>query len=135
TFYASRRAMPSRYSIRPAPTEPSTPSAARRVNELVDAVRQRWRRRALIQGVALTLLVLLVGITAWLLLYTALATPPAVRLAVLLLTVAATLGAAAWYVVRPLMQRISDAQIALFVEEKLPQLEDRLNSAGEVGGS
>ncbi len=125
--------MASPYSIRPNRFDPTPPSAARRVNELVDAIRQRWRRRALMQGGALTLLVLLVGITLWLLLYTTIPTPPAVRTAVLVLTGGATIGAALWYIARPLMQKISDQQIAMFVEEKLPQLEDRLNSAVEVG--
>ncbi|MDX1547754.1 MAG: DUF4175 family protein [Rhodothermales bacterium] len=103
-----------------------------RVHDLVAAIRRRWRRRALVQGGALALLVLLAGATLWLLFFTLVPAAPGVRLAVALATAAAVLGVVAWYVVRPFFQKISDAQIALYVEERLPELEDRLNSAVEV---
>ncbi|MFQ5571216.1 MAG: DUF4175 family protein [Rhodothermales bacterium] len=102
------------------------------VKGLVSDIRKRWRRRALIQGGALTLLTLLFFATVLLLLYTSVTLKPPHLLIGVGVAAAAVLGVLALFVFRPGLRRLSDRQIALFVEEKIPELEDRLNSAVEV---
>ncbi|GIV60565.1 MAG: hypothetical protein KatS3mg043_1654 [Rhodothermaceae bacterium] len=108
------------------------PSSTYRIQTLVDDVRRRWRRRALLQGGAVAVLVLLFFATALLLLHTRLGAPPGVLAVVALLGLVALVAVVVRLVVRPGLQRLSDRQIALFIEEKMPDLQDRLNSAIEV---
>lgn len=108
-------------------------AADNRIPALVRDIRLRWRRRALWQGAALSLLTLAFFGSALLLLYTAFAVPLPYLTAGAGVGALVLLGVVAWYVVRPGLRRISDRQIALFVEEKIPELEDRLNSAVEIG--
>ncbi len=103
-----------------------------KVKHLVSDIRRRWRRRALGQGAALTLLVLLFFATALLLLYTTVEASPLALVLVGGVAVLVVLGVAVQFLVRPAFRKIPDQQIALFVEEKIPDLEDRLNSAVEV---
>ena len=103
-----------------------------RVRALIREIRARWRRRAVLQGAALTAFVFVVWGAALLLLLRLDGMPPAgilVGAAIGLIVVA---GFAVVYVVRPASRRISDQQIALFVEERFPDFEDRLNSAVEL---
>ena len=103
------------------------------VLEYLNGVRRRWRLATIALGVAIT------GVAA------------------LVLTVLAVLGANIWrfsdravvisrsvlllataavivrYLVRPLWQRLSDARLARFVEEKNPHLRDRLVTAVHLG--
>ncbi len=58
---------------------------------------------------------------------------PAVRAARTLLF-GGTLGVIVWLLIRPLMRRYSDAQLARFVEEKRPEFRDRLVTAVESQG-
>lgn len=104
-----------------------------KVKGLVEDIRKRWRRRALIQGGAVTLLTLLFFATVLLVLYTTVAVRPVALLVGVGVAAAVVLGVVGWFVWRPGLRRLSDQQIALYVEEKFPDLEDRLNSAVEVG--
>jgi hypothetical protein len=107
-------------------------SSNQRVFALVRLVRQRLRRRALVQGVALTLLALLFFVALYLVVY--LNTPISLRylLAGAVLAGVAVMYVAYRFIVQPLLLKMDDRQVALFVEEKIPGLEDRLNSAVEV---
>ncbi|HMB91598.1 MAG TPA: DUF4175 family protein, partial [Rhodothermales bacterium] len=102
------------------------------IKGLVDDIRRRWRRRALLQGGALVLLVLLGCATVLLLLYTTVPMRPVHLLIGLVVAGVLVTGVLVQYLARPLLKRLSDQQIALYVEEKIPGLEDRLNSAVEV---
>ena len=109
-------------------------AATRRVKALVTDIRKRWRRRALMQGAALVLLALVFCAALLALLYSAFAVPLPYLLVGAGVAVVAVLGIIAQFVLRPAFRRISDRQIALFIEEHVPELEDRLNSAVEAGG-
>ena len=109
-------------------------AATRRVKALVTDVRKRWRRRALVQGAALALLALLFCAALLALLYSAFAVPLSYLLVGAGVAAVIVLGLVGWFVVRPAFRRISDRQVALFIEEHVPELEDRLNSAVEAGG-
>jgi len=104
----------------------------RRVRQLIRDIRRQWRRRALLQGTALTLGAL--GLWGSLLLVVS----RVVDVPSLVLLIGAGIGAlvglglAIRYIARPAFRTISDRQIALYVEEQVPELEDRLNSAVEI---
>ncbi len=102
------------------------------LQRLIRAVRSQLRRRALLQGSAVALVIFFACAVTLLLAY------PFLRGHRLLFWLAAaggaviTGGATFWYAVRPVLRKISDRRIALFIEEQAPGLEDRLNSAIEA---
>ena len=106
------------------------PNTQHRVRGLIREVRTRWRRRALVQGAAIALGVFALWGTGLLLLHGLVS--PGVWLAALISGVLIVSATVAWYVVRPAIRPISDRDVALYVEERLPVLEDRLNAAVEI---
>ena len=110
------------------------PASTAKVRYLVREVRRRWRRRALLQGFSVTLLTAAFLCSLLLLLYTRLGLAPQTIGVSLTLAALATLAVLFRYVVLPLRRKLDDRQIALYIEEQVPDLEDRLNSAIEVAG-
>lgn len=108
------------------------PNSQRRVRDLIHEIRSRWRRRALLQGTALTVGVLAVWGIGLLLLHSVAEVAPAWLVGGAACGVLVGIGLAVQYVVRPAFRRIPDRQMALYVEEQIPSLEDRLNSAVEI---
>ena len=103
--------------------------------EIVRGVRRRWRVRQLIQGVAVTLgigfavfFIATFGIDR-------LRFDDGAVLAFRILLWVAAAGLAAWFVVRPLLRRVSDAQVALYLEEHEPSLKAAFLAAIERAGS
>ena len=104
----------------------------RSIDSLVREVRKRYLRRVLLMGSAVSVLALLACLAALFFLYSALQDRPVA----FILALAAAASGLAWilvrFLVRPALRRPSDRQVALFVEERIPDLEDRLNSAVEA---
>lgn len=103
--------------------------------EVVRDVRRRWRARQLIQGVAVSLgigfavfFVATFGIDR-------LRFDDGAVLVFRILLWAAAAGLLAWFVVRPLLRRVSDAQVALYLEEHEPSLKAAFLAAIECAGS
>ncbi len=103
-----------------------------RVRVLIREIRARWRRRAVLQGAALAAGVMAVWGASLLLLLRFGAVPPIVLVVGAVMGLIVVLGFVVQVVLRPALRKISDRQIALYVEERIPDLEDRLNSAVEV---
>ncbi len=102
------------------------------VRSLVAEIRKRWLRSVVARGGALALVVALLLFTILLLVVT---TVEVQRTHFILASIAAGVivcGILYAFVVRPLRNPPSDKQLALFVEERFPDLQDRLNSAVEV---
>ncbi|MYK02501.1 MAG: DUF4175 domain-containing protein, partial [Gemmatimonadales bacterium] len=102
---------------------------------IVRDVRRRWRMRQLIQGVAVTLgigfavfFIATFGIDR-------LRFDDGAVLAFRIVLWAAAAGLLAWFVVRPLLRRVSDAQVALYLEEHEPSLKAAFLAAIERAGS
>ncbi len=98
----------------------------------IDQVRRRMRAIALARGAALFLGLSLVVVGVAILLidhwnYTAAAVSQ-VRIVSLLVILALL----AWFLVRPLMRKVTDAQLARYIEEKNPGLQERLITAVEA---
>ena len=107
----------------------------RRVRTLIGDIRSRWRRRALLQGTALTVGVLAGWGILLFALYGLFAVPAVVLVVGAAIGALAGIGLAVRYIAWPAFRSISDRQIALYVEEQVPELEDRLNSAVEIEDS
>jgi hypothetical protein len=100
----------------------------------VRRVRTRWRAQVLVKGLSLFLVsaIALLVFGVWgadLFGFT-----PAAVWSIRVLTGAAVLFIAWYFLYVPLRVRVSDVQIAQFIEERYPQLEDRLVTAIEYGG-
>ncbi len=104
----------------------------RNIDALVQQVRTRYHRRNLLRGGAINLLALLVCLTTLFFWYPALAERPVTLLLAALAATAGMVWVLAKFLVRPALRTLSDEQIALFIEEHIPDLEDRLNSAVEA---
>lgn len=104
---------------------------SRTPQRFVQDVRARWRRRTIIQGVSVAVLTL-AAIAALLLGLQAAGVPPVYLKAALVPAIGVWLLVLGFVLIRPLMRTPDDRQIALYIEERLPALEDRLNSAIEL---
>lgn len=103
-----------------------------RVLPIVRRVRARWRLRAAVRGLSL---VLAVGFLAFLLSAFGLEATRFSPIAVTALRVSAwvvVLAVAGIFLVRPLFRRISDEQVALYLEEREPSLEAAILGAVSV---
>ena len=104
---------------------------------VIGEVRARWRRKLLVRGLFRVLLggaVVLIGAGVAL---EALRFTPSAILTFRFATVAVIAALAAWWIGRPLMRRVTDEQVALYLEEHEPSLNSLLLSAmdAERGGS
>src|SRR5688572_20259257 len=100
--------------------------------EIIADVRSRWRLKLALRGLACVVGVLVVlfliaasGMEWWKFSATSI-------IAARVLMVAAVLGSIAWFIVRPLRRRVTDEQVALYLEEHEPSLEARVISAVEA---
>jgi hypothetical protein len=104
--------------------------------ELVNAIRQvrgRWRMKLLLQGAVILLVGSLIALTlASFYLQTSKFSPSSVLwLRVGLFTVVA--GLTGLWLIRPLSRRVTDMQVALYLEEHEPSLQAAILSAVDVG--
>ncbi len=99
----------------------------------IRVVRRRWRVQRLAKGLALflvlTLALLLLGIWG----ADLFGFRPAAVWAMRVITGIATVYVAFRFFIAPLRRRLSDIQIAQYIEERYPNLEDRLITAVEFG--
>ena len=104
------------------------------VLEYLNSVRRRWRLAATARGVAIA------SVTAFVLTVLAVLWSNAWRFSDTsvrssrIVMILAILAALALFLVRPLLERLSDARLARFIEEKNPQLRDRLVTAVDLAG-
>lgn len=103
--------------------------AAGDVTGVIRDVRAGWRRKLLVRGllrvlVAGALVLIGAGIALEALRFT-----PASILTFRIVTVVAILGVAYWWIVRPFRAQVSDDQVALYLEEHEPSLNNLLLSA------
>src|SRR5687767_3754279 len=90
---------------------------------VIRQVRRRWRMKLALRGAAivaaLTVAVFVVaafGLESW-------RFAPGAILALRILLPVALLGLTGWFFVRPLLRRVSDEQVALYLEEHEPSLQ------------
>lgn len=105
------------------------------LQQVIERLRLRWRLRLLLDGLfwALLLAVGLILVESWLLAEWHFAVPAVWLLRGL--TVFAFVGLLMWFCLRPLRRRVSDAQVALYLEEHEPELNSILLSAADASRS
>ncbi len=109
------------------------PSASRQdLSHIIHGVRRRWRTRIALRGGAIALGITAIAIVAGALLIQGSEGSAAVLLAVRIGVVLALAAATARFLVMPLARRVSDEQVALYIEEHEPGLEAAILSAVEV---
>ena len=99
------------------------------VASVIGEVRARWRRKLLLRGLFRVLVggaVVLIGAGVAL---EALRFTPSAILSFRIATLAVIAALAAWWIARPLMRRVTDEQVALYLEEHEPSLNSLLLSA------
>src|SRR5262245_28875117 len=109
-----------------AHNEPETQAALQRI---IHDVRRRWRTRRVVNGAAVALvaaaMVLLVIASV-----TGRGTPDIQTIMIgRLILAAAVAGVIAWFAIRPLLHRVSDESVALYIEEHEPSLKATLLGA------
>jgi hypothetical protein len=102
------------------------------VNQIIKQIRARIVRRRVLQGVAITLAVAAVSLISASILANKFSHKQALLMALRILPIVLTFATAWWFVFRALRRKISDAQIARLVEEKI-SFDDRVTTAVEFG--
>ncbi len=99
---------------------------------VVREVRRRWRTRQLLRGAAIALgsAFVLFFVSTWGI--DRLRFDPGAVTAFRIVLWTAVAGLAGWFLVRPLLRRVSDAQVALYLEEHEPSLKSAFLSAVET---
>ena len=110
-------------------------TAREQLTALIRSVRRRWRTRILLRGGSIVLAAALaaVALSVWGL--EAARFSPGAVLTFRILSWGIVLGLLAWLVIRPLIRRVSDEQVALYLEEHEPSLKASVLGAIEAGRS
>ncbi len=106
--------------------------------DVVRQVRKRWRVKLAVRGAVGFLAATAVALVGSAYALEALRFSPASILGFRIALIVAALAAASWFLVRPLMRRVDDEQVALYLEEHEPTLEATIITAMETeraGGS
>ncbi|NND73209.1 MAG: hypothetical protein HKN43_16670 [Rhodothermales bacterium] len=103
------------------------------VDGIVRDIRRRWRRRTILRGSMLSLMVFLLMSLVLVAVVSLVFVDRNYLILAGVSIIVVSAGFVFRFVVHPLRRQPDDAQIALFVEEKIPEYEDAFNSAVEVG--
>ena len=107
-------------------------SSSTKINILVEEISKRWKKRALKQGISIMVISMLFFVLLIALLNLRFDLSPLAQRITLSIALLGILFETVQFILRPVLQKISHQKIALFIEEKIPELEDRLNSAVEI---
>ncbi|HYB96764.1 MAG TPA: DUF4175 family protein, partial [Vicinamibacterales bacterium] len=100
--------------------------------EVVRQVRRRWRIKLALRGAVGFLIAGVVAMIAMAYTLEALKFTPGAILAARIVTALMFISAGAWFFARPLSRRVTDEQVALYLEEHEPTLDSTILSAMEA---
>ncbi|MFM8535200.1 MAG: DUF4175 family protein, partial [Acidimicrobiia bacterium] len=100
--------------------------------EVVRQVRRRWRIKLAVRGAVGFLIAGVLAIVAIAYALEALKFTPTAILAFRIITGLTLVGAGAWFFARPLSRKVTDEQVALYLEEHEPTLDSTILSAMEA---
>ena|GEM_PF-1328974 len=103
-----------------------------KIRQFIYEIKREWRKRAVRQGCAMVVITSLSFFAVFLLLETLFDLSPFLRGLGIFIASVTVLYILIRFLIWPAVKRLDDRKIALYVEEQLPDLEDRLNSAVEV---
>ncbi|MCJ7812498.1 hypothetical protein MUP95_04165, partial [bacterium] len=104
-----------------------------RVPDLIQEIRKRWILKVLRIGLSMILITFLFLVLIFftlILLFNISSLFQSIFIGCTFLILISEMG---WLIVRPIFLGMNTRRIALFIEEKIPELEDRLNSIVEIG--
>ncbi len=107
----------------------------KKIPDLVREIRKRWILKVLRMGLSVIVMIVLFSLLIFLtliLLFNISSLMQTLLIIFLSLVLIACIG---WLIIRPIWLGMNTRRIALFIEEKMPELEDRLNSIVEIGES
>src|SRR5215467_3629846 len=104
------------------------------IRRLIDAVRRRWIRMRALRAAMRAALAAGLVIGVMLVAVRWMTGHPGILAGSTVATLTVVVAALGWYLA-PLRRRPSDAQVARFIEERAPQLEDRLATAVDAAGA
>lgn len=117
------------------PDGPYAPGSSDDLMRILASVRRRWRLRIVLRGAALTLAVALVAFAASAWAVDATRFSAGAVTAFRWIAWGSVAVAALWFLVRPLARRVSDEQVALYLEEHEPSLEAAILGAVAAQGA
>src|SRR5687768_7130164 len=100
--------------------------------DVIRQVRKRWRMKLALRGAVGFLAATALALVASAYALEALRFSPASILGFRVALLVAAVAAAGWFLVRPLMRKVSDDQVALYLEEHEPTLEATIITALEA---
>jgi hypothetical protein len=100
--------------------------------DIVRQVRRRWRIRIAVQGAVGFLIAGVVAMIAIAYVLESLKFAPTAILVFRIVTALVLAGAGAWFFARPLSRKVTDEQVALYLEEHEPTLDSTILSAMEA---
>ncbi|MBW3630601.1 MAG: hypothetical protein KY464_15060, partial [Gemmatimonadetes bacterium] len=103
--------------------------------DIIKQVRQRWRLKLALRGLAVIAAFSLLTFLISVFLLDRTEFSPGLVLGLRIATVAIFLGLTVWFLVMPQWKRISDERVALYLEEREPSLHASLLSALAVGNA
>ncbi|KPK03946.1 MAG: hypothetical protein AMS20_09550 [Gemmatimonas sp. SG8_28] len=118
-----------------ADAAPPPPAHADTLATVIRRVRRRWRVRLALQGLAITAVIALAVFLVSAYVLEQLRFTPTAVLLFRVVSWSAVLAAAFWFLMRPVLRRVTVEQVALYLEEHEPLLEGRVSTAVEFGGT
>ena len=100
--------------------------------DIVRQVRRRWRIRLAVQGAVGFLIAGVAAMIAIAYVLESLKFAPTAILVFRIVTALVLAGAGAWFFARPLSRKVTDEQVALYLEEHEPTLDSTILSAMEA---
>lgn len=100
--------------------------------DVIRQVRARWRLKLALRGVARFLVAMVLVLIGSAYALESLRFSPDAILAFRIVVALALFASAAWFIVRPLLRKVADEQVALYLEEHEPTLEATIITAMEA---
>ncbi len=107
----------------------------KKIPDLVQEIRKRWILKVLRMGFSVMFMSVVFSVLIFLTLVLLFNLSPLFQTVYILIVSLLLIAVAGWLIVRPIWMGTNTKRIALFIEEKIPELEDRLNSIVEIGES
>lgn len=107
----------------------------RRIPDLIQEIRKRWILKVLRMGLSLLFIAVVFSVLIFLTLILLFNISSLIQTLLIIFFSLILVACIGWLIVRPIWLGMNTKRIALFIEEKIPELEDRLNSIVEIGES
>ncbi len=110
-------------------------TSPKKIDQLIKEIKKRLKLRELQHGISITLLTF-VGFACFYFFGLAFFEMSSfIQTLIMTIAVVLLVSEIGWFIIRPAFSTIEDRKIALLIEERFPDMEDRINSAVELKGN